>query len=247
MIDLTGKTLFMTGANGGIPRAIAQVFLDCGANLALSDLDGEALRAFAAELDPTGARVATTTCDVTDSAAVVAAAAAAADTFGAIDFVVPAAGLFPGLDVAGMSDADWKRVTGINLDGVFFTIRSAIPHMNDGGAIVTIASLAAHRGSKDHAHYAASKGAVLSLTRSLMYELAPRQIRCNAVSPGLIDTVMVQPLMEARGDALMAATPQGRLGTPREVATVVAFLCSDWASFVNGQTISVNGGIHTAA
>jgi 3-oxoacyl-[acyl-carrier protein] reductase len=109
--------------------------------------------------------------------------------------------------------------------------------------VVNIASMAGHRGSYQHAHYAAAKGAVLSFTRSLALELAPR-VRVNAVSPGLIDTPMVRPLMAARGPQLIEQTPLKRLGTSEEVARVIAFLCSDWASFITGETVHVNGGLY---
>jgi 3-oxoacyl-[acyl-carrier protein] reductase len=106
--------------------------------------------------------------------------------------------------------------------------------------------MAGHRGSYQHAHYAAAKGAVLSFSRSLALELAPR-IRVNAVSPGLIDTPMVKPLLAARGDELLAATPLKRLGQPEEVARAIAFLCSDWASFITGETLHINGGLYIAS
>ena len=98
-------------------------------------------------------------------------------------------------------------------------------------------------GSYQHAHYSAAKGAVLSFSRSLALELAPR-VRVNAVSPGLIDTPLIKPLLAARGDELLKATPLKRLGTPEEVARVIAFLCSDWASFVTGETVHINGGLY---
>ncbi len=145
-----------------------------------------------------------------------------------------------------MTDEQWRETIGINLDGVFYTCRAIAPLLRDGGAIVNIASMAGHRGSYQHAHYAAAKGAVLSFSRSLALELAPR-IRVNAVSPGLIDTPMVKPLLAARGDELLAATPLKRLGQPEEVARAIAFLCSDWASFITGETLHINGGLYIAS
>ncbi len=109
--------------------------------------------------------------------------------------------------------------------------------------MVNIASMAGHRGSYQHAHYAAAKGAVLSFSRSLALELAPR-VRVNAVSPGLIDTPLVQPLLKVRGPQLIDQTPLKRLGTSEEVARVIAFLCSDWASFITGETVHINGGLY---
>ncbi|HEY4252121.1 MAG TPA: SDR family NAD(P)-dependent oxidoreductase [Roseomonas sp.] len=243
MIDFTGRRLFLTGANGGIPRAIATLFGQLGADLVLTDRDEAPLAEFARGLAAGRGTVVTQALDVTDPAAV----DAAIDGAGAIDFLVTGAGIYPEAAVAEMTDADWRRTLAVNLDGVFHCCRAAARALRDHGAVVNIASMAGHRGSNRHAHYAAAKGAVLSFSRSLMHELAPRGIRVNAVSPGLIDTPMVQPLMAARGPALLAATPLGRLGTAAEVAGAVAFLCSDWASFITGETIQVNGGLHIAA
>lgn len=169
-------------------------------------------------------------------------AEACRDRFGHADFLVTGAGVYRDQLVASMSDEQWRETLGINLDGVFFTCRAVAPLLRDGGAIVNIASMAGHRGSYQHAHYAAAKGAVLSFSRSLALELAPR-IRVNAVSPGLIDTPLIRPLLAAKGDELIKATPLKRLGRPEEVARAVAFLCSDWASFVNGETLHINGGL----
>ncbi len=145
-----------------------------------------------------------------------------------------------------MDDGHWRNGIGVNLDGVFYTCRAAIPRMAEGGAIVNVASMAGHRGSYSHADYAAAKSGVLGFSRSLAIELAPK-VRVNAVSPGLIDTPMVQPLMRAKGDVLLDMTPMKRLGTGEEVGRVVAFLCSDWSGFVTGETIHVNGGLYIAS
>jgi 3-oxoacyl-[acyl-carrier protein] reductase len=115
--------------------------------------------------------------------------------------------------------------------------------LNQDGSIVNISSIAGHRGSNKHGHYAAAKGALLALTRSLAWELGPKA-RANCVSPGIIETQMTVDLVAARGDVLIAATPSGRLGQASEVASVILFLCSPAASFVNGETIQVNGGLH---
>lgn len=246
MFDFREKVLVLTGANGAIPRAIARTFFELGASLVLSDIDDIGLTEFAQRLEPSGDRVVVLRQDVTNSRDATALAAACQERFGGADYLVTAAGLYRDQLVATMTDERWRETIGINLEGVFYTCRAIAPLLRDGGAIVNIASVAGHRGSYQHAHYSAAKGAVLAFSRSLALELAPR-IRVNAVSPGLIDTAMIRPLLAARGEELLAATPLKRLGKPEEVARAIAFLCSDWASFITGETLHVNGGLYIAS
>jgi 3-oxoacyl-[acyl-carrier protein] reductase len=243
MFDFSGKTLFLTGANGSISRAIARVFFGLGANCILTDLNEAGVQAFARELDPSGRRAVGLRQDASVSADAESALANAKERFGAVDFVVTSAGLYRDQMVHDMTDEQWRQSIDINLSGVFYTCRAAIPYLADGAAIVNIASMAGHKGSYMHSHYAAAKGAVLTFSRSLALELAPR-VRVNAVSPGLIEGPMVQPLLRVRGPELIEQTPLKRLGTPEEVAQSVAFLCSAWASFITGETLHVNGGLY---
>lgn len=245
MIDFSDKVLLLTGANGAISRAIATLFHEHGAACVLTDLDGEGVSAFARELDPGGVRTLALRQDVAQASDAERAVEATVARFGRIDLLVTAAGLYRDRLVSEMSEAEWRQSIAINLDGVFHSCRAALPHLAEGSAIVNIASMAGHRGSYAHAHYAAAKGGVLSLSRSLALELAPRT-RVNAVSPGLIEGPMVQPLI-ARKPELIQNTPMKRLGTAQEVAGVVAFLCSDLARFVTGETVHVNGGLHIAS
>jgi 3-oxoacyl-[acyl-carrier protein] reductase len=244
--DFSGKTLFLTGASGTIGRAIAQRFVTSGANCVLTDLDKESVQDLAKSLDPTGRRVLALGLDATQSQAVDQAWAQAADRFGEIHALVTAAGLYRDALVADMSDEAWRQSISINLDSVFYICRSAIPHLAQDSAIVNIASLAGHRGSKAHAHYAAAKGAVLSFSRSLAVELAPKT-RVNAVSPGLIDGPMVQNLLNLTGSTFIDQTPMKRLGTADEVASTIAFLCSSDASFITAASLHVNGGLYIAS
>lgn len=244
MFDLTGKVALITGANGGIPRAAAALFHRLGAHLVLTDLDRAALDAFAATLPAGGPRILTARVDVTRRAEVDAAVALAGGELGGLDILVTGAGLYVEQEVAAMSDEDWRRTLGVNLDGVFHACRAAMPLLRRGGSVINIASMAGHRGSVRHAHYAACKAAVLGFTRSIVHELAPRGIRANCVSPGIIATPMTEAIMRDNGAALIAATPMKRFGTPEEVASVIAFLASDAAAFVTGETIHINGGIY---
>lgn len=245
MIDFSGKVLLLTGANGAIGRAVARLLHRHGAACVLTDLDIEGMAAFARELDPSGTRTLALQQDATQAGDAERAVEAAVARFGRIDILVTAAGLYRDRLVGEMSEAEWRQSIAINLDGVFHICRAAIPHLADDSSIVNIASMAGHRGSYAHAHYAAAKGGVLSLSRSLALELAPKT-RVNAVSPGLIEGPMVQPLI-AKKPELIPNTPMKRLGTAEEVAGVVAFLCSDLARFVTGETIHVNGGLHIAS
>jgi len=246
MFAFDGKTLLLTGANGGITRSVARTFYELGANLVLTDLDGPGVQRLVRELDASGQRAVSMKVDATKSEECDAALRLVQEKFGKLDYLVNGAGLYLDQMVATMTDAQWRHTLGVNLDGVFYTCRAAIPMLADGGAIVNIASMAGHRGSYQHTHYAAAKGAVLTFSRSLARELAPR-VRVNAVSPGLIDTPLIQPLLKVSGAALIDQTPLKRLGRPEEVARVIAFLCSDWASFINGETIHINGGLHIAS
>ncbi|MDO2934671.1 SDR family NAD(P)-dependent oxidoreductase [Paeniglutamicibacter sulfureus] len=241
--DFTGKTLLLTGATGGIGRQIAALFHQSGANIILMDLDAAQLESVRAQL---AVRVVAVAGDATASEAIQEALRLGSASFGeGIDFVVPAAGIYPESSILDTGEDLWRKVMSINLDGVYRLLQASIPRMNDGGAIVNFASVAGHRGSKNHGHYAASKGAILALTRSLAHEVGPK-LRVNAVSPGTIRTPMVESLVAAKGAAMLSETPLARYGEAAEVASVVAFLCSDAASFMTGEALHVNGGLFMA-
>jgi len=242
-ISFAGKVLFLTGAGGTIGTSIAAQYLALGGSVVFADASGQAADTARAACDPTGAHSLSVAQDVTDPAATEAAFAAAAARFGGIDHCVAAAGIYRSAGFADMTAGAWRETMAINLDGVFNTCRAAIPHLRAGGAIVTLASVAGQRGSHSHAHYAAAKAGVLGLTRSLALELAPT-IRVNAVSPGPIEGPMAQHLLDARGPQIVAQTPLGRIGRPEEVASAVLFLCSDWASFITGESLQINGGLY---
>ncbi|TKR53998.1 SDR family oxidoreductase [Allopusillimonas ginsengisoli] len=243
MFSFADKTVLITGAAGGIGHAVAKKMLALGANVALSDVNLDALNVLKKELSEDGARVSIHTTDVSDAQSCEQTAKDVAAQHGKIDHLVHSAGIYPEKLVADMTDAEWRRLMSINLDGTFYMCRAVIPHLADGSSIVNLSSMAGHRGSYSHAHYSASKGAVTSLSKSLALELAPKT-RVNIVSPGIIDTPMASSLLQNKGQALLESTPLKRFGSAGEVANVILFLCSDLASFVNGETLHVNGGLY---
>lgn len=239
MINFQDRVVVITGAAGGIPTATANLFYNLGAQLALGDLDESHLVKATASMAPE--RVLTHTLDVTDTESFSKFHSAVMTRFGKCDVLVTAAGLYRDRMVAEMSDAEWANMMAVNIDGVFRACRAFAPDMQENGAIINIASLAGHKGSREHAHYAAAKGAVLSFSRSLATELSP-QVRVNCVSPGLVDTGFVASLLEKIGTAMEDATPLKRRGTPEDIANAIVFLASDMASFITGETLHVNGG-----
>ncbi len=246
MFDFSGRVLLLTGANGGISRSIAKMFYDMGAQCFLTDINEKGVIEYAQSLDPSGERCVGMKQDVSKSGDAESVMQAVKAKFGRLDFLVTAVGLYRDQMIHDMTDEHWREAMGINMDGVFYTCRAAIPLLADGGAIVNISSMSGHRGSFMHSDYAAAKGGVLAFTRTLALELAPR-IRVNAISPGLIDTPMVVPLMVKQGPKLLEATPLKRLGRPDEVAGAVVYLCSDLASFITAETIHVNGGLYVVS
>lgn len=242
--SFTDKVLVLTGANGGIGRALAALFAQAGAHMILADRDLAPLEAFAAALPGAGRKIAVA-LDAANPQSSQDLADLARESFGHVDFIVPSAGIYLSEPFAQMNDEQWRRTMSINLDGVFYLLSRLTPLLGEGSAIVNLTSLAAHRGAFSNAHYSASKGALTALTRSLSRELGPKT-RVNAVAPGVIETPMTRDLISTRGDSSIAQTPLARLGQPEEIAAVIAFLCSEAASFITGETIHVNGGIYMA-
>jgi 3-oxoacyl-[acyl-carrier protein] reductase len=244
--NFKNRTLLLTGAAGGIGREIATKFYNSGGSMVLGDVDVETVEAFARTLSPTLDRIVCSGLDSGNSDSVRKFVGIARDAYGTVDVVVPAAGIYPESSVDSTTDEMWRKVMSINLDGVFFLLRDVKSLLTSGSSVVNITSIAGHKGSHSHGHYSASKGGLLSLTRTLALEWGPENIRVNAVSPGIISTSMTTDLVAQRGEALLAGTPLHRYGQPSEVADVILFLASDASSFVHGEVIHINGGMYMA-
>lgn len=240
-----GKRALVTGATGGIGRELVGLLLDSGAHVLAQDLSAEALEALATDYASTPGTLQVLAGDIT-SPQLIGEALELATRQDGLDMLFPVAGIYPQSAVAETSDEAWRRVQAINLDAVFALLREALGRMNPDASITAFASVAGHRGSREHAAYAASKAGVIALVRSLAQEVGERGIRVNAISPGTIATPMVKELVEQRGESMLGSTPLKRFGQPAEVATVACFLASDAASFVTGEVIHVNGGLFMA-
>jgi 3-oxoacyl-[acyl-carrier protein] reductase len=246
-IDLSGKSALVTGASQGIGEAIARTLHVAGARVALNhpDLPGTKVAAetIAAQLE--GERPESTlvlAADVTNPAAIHEMFATLKARWFGLDFLVNNAGILRDRSVAKMSLDEWNAVIATNLTGVFHCAKFGLEIMNDGGAIVSLGSIAAEAGFHGQANYAAAKAGVQALTRVLARECAKRKIRANAVAPGVVDTPMFAQVVPEVRTRYEDAIPLKRLAQPQEIANAVLFLCSPLASYITGHTLGVNGG-----
>ena len=246
MFDLTGKTALVTGASGGIGSAIAYALAKQGARLALSGSNGDKLGAFREQLnDETGGDHVEITCDLSSADSVENLVPATVDTLGKIDILVNNAGITRDNLAMRMKDEEWEQVMKVNLEAAFRLMRaSARPMMKARhGRIITITSVVGATGNPGQMNYAAAKAGLVGMSKSLAQELASRGITVNCVAPGFIRTAMTDILPDAQKDALNARIPMGRMGEGQDIGAAVAFLASDEAGYVTGQTLHVNGGM----
>lgn len=244
MISLQGKTVLITGAGGGIGAATAMLFAKAGAFPVLTDINIAALESSSNLIaDATAIHPLCFELDVTDQLACEKVCLETAAHRGGIDYLIHSAGIYPKAPIKNMSIHDWQKLMDINTTSLFNITKACLPHLTENSVLLFISSIAAYRGSKNHSHYAASKGAVSSFCKSLALELAPKT-RVNAVAPGVIDTEMTSMLRQEKGAELLAQTPLQRYGSAQDVAGSLLFLCSDLSQFITGQTLHVNGGFY---
>lgn len=242
-MSLQGKVAVVTGGARGIGRGIATVLAAKGAAVAVWDLNTEGAEKTVAEIHEAGGKAVAVGGDAADAAAVARSAARTRDELGPVTILVNNAGTTAYESFTSISEAAWDRMIGINLKGPFLVTQELIPDMIEAGwgRIVNISSSSAQTGAPAMAHYASSKGGVIGLTRALAVEYIGQGITVNHVPPGFIDTPLVRQ-GPVDVDAVAATMPMKRAGTPEDIAHAVAYLASEEAGYVTGQTVSVNGG-----
>lgn len=251
-LSLSGRVALITGGSRGIGAATVRMFAAADAKVVFSYRSARAqAEALADECGP--ATCYALACDLNTAASAAPLVRAAIERFGRLDILVANHGVWPAEDVAidRMSDEQWRSTLSINLDGVFGLVKHAVAQMKSqlrtngpAGHIVLISSTSGQRGEAFHCDYSASKGALISMTKTLSSELAPQGIYVNCVAPGWVDTDMSAATLEdpKTGDVIRRTIPLGRVAKPEEIAAPVLFLCTEHAGFISGEIFNVNGG-----
>src|SRR5271156_912620 len=244
-MSLSGRVAFVTGASQGIGRACALKLATVGATVAAAARNQEKLNELVAEITAAGGKAAAFALDVADEEQVKATVKSAIAQFGKIDILVNNAGITRDQLVMRMKRTDWDAVLQTNLTSAYLCIQSIIPSMlkQRWGRIINITSVFGQMGQAGQANYAASKAGLIGLTMAIARELGSRNITCNAVAPGFIETAMTEALGEEFKQTAAQQIPLGRVGSPADVASAVAFLASDEASYITGHVLNVNGGM----
>jgi 3-oxoacyl-[acyl-carrier protein] reductase len=245
MVDLTGQTAVVTGAGAGIGEVIAKRLAGQGANLVINDVVAAGAERVAAEIREIGVQAIVSVGSVTNAGDLEAMVGATMDAFGRLDILVNNAGITRDGPMIRMTEEQWDLVLDINLKGAFLCTKVAVRPMMKAeyGRIVNIASVVGVGGNKFQANYSASKGGLIALTKTTAQEFASRNVTCNAVAPGFIETQMTHALPEEVRQGWLTRVPLARPGTAEDVANVVAFLASPEAGYVTGQCLNIDGGL----
>ena len=244
-IDLTGKTAIVTGSSQGIGRSTAEALHQAGANIVINyfeDREGKNRELAESVVTEMGDRAIALAADVRHPDQLDHMVAKTVGTFGTLDILVNNAGILRDRSFKKMSSQEWGDVIDTNLTGVFNSCKAAVEHLAENGTIINVASLSAVTGFFGQANYASAKAGVITLTKVLSKELARKNIRVNAIAPGVVDTEMGKSIPEENRKAMLTNVPLGRFAEPEEIANVVVFLASDLSSYMTGQTLHVNGG-----
>lgn len=244
MKRLSGKTAIVTGAARGLGKGIALKLAQDGANVVVADVLIESARETAKEIESLGGKAIGLQADISNLEQVEALFQSAVEQFGKVDIVVNNAGINKDAMLHKTSDEQWDKVIAVNLTGTFYMMREAAKRMRDqeAGRIINIAS-ASWLGNVGQTNYSASKAGVVGMTKTATRELARKNVTCNAICPGFIDTDMTRGVPEKVWEMMVAKIPAGRAGKPEDVANLVAFLASDEAAYINGEVINVGGGM----
>ena len=246
MFNFKNKSVLITGGSRGIGAATVQLFSDLGANVAFNYLHNEAAAMACKEkTDHNPGETIVYRCDISIHDQVQKFVQFVIEQFGRIDILVNNAGIWKYGAIDIMTEDDWQETLKINLNSVFYFTQSVVVDMkakNIRGKIINIASTAGQRGEAFHSHYAASKGAIISLTKSLAAELGPSGILVNCVAPGWVHTDMSEEAIKLEGDKIRDQIPLQRIPTADEIAGPIVFLASDWASAITGEILNVNSG-----
>ena len=245
-MDFTGKTALVTGSGSGIGKAIALLLAAKGSDIVVNDISPEDAASTAREIESIGRKSLVCCCNVGVQSEVLGMFDQAKSIFEKVDILVNNAGITRDGFLLKMTEEQWDQVIDVNLKGVFNCCKFGATMMSEQqyGKIVNIASASAQMGNIGQVNYAASKGGVISLTKTLAKELARFNINVNAVAPGFIETPMTTAVPEKVRDFLVGQIPLARAGKPEDIANTVAFLASDLSSYITGQIISCNGGMY---
>ena len=245
-MELEHRVALVTGAGRGIGKAIALDLAAAGADIVFTNRSKELADATQAEIEALGRKCLAVQADVSDAAQMDELAERALEAFSSIDILVNNAGVTGDQLLMRMSPEDWREVMAVNLDGMFYATRAVIRTMvkQRRGRIINITSVVGFTGNPGQVNYSSAKSAVVGFTKSIAKELGSRNVTCNAVAPGFIDTDMTRALSEAQRAAILDQIPLGRMGTVEDVAKAVRFLAGEEADYITGTVIHVNGGMY---